>query len=262
MQIEALFADLTRDFCGGLLDGMDAPLEDRVGRVVQTLGPVVATGAALPIVPGTLPAFRSSMLEGWPGLGTYEDYWRESPEGPVPMRLSETLKVVHQQLWAGLEQWESGELERAVGTWSLGYEQTWGPAGLEVLGQLHPAFVGYRQDRRQRARRPTRPGASLVMVANREPPASTGRPTLGLRLSPVPGGVEVLAVHPRGPAAGRLQTGDIVLTVEGASLDGLPEEAAGPALTGPIGTVRRYEVWRDGATLFVELRSIGIEELG
>jgi hypothetical protein len=262
MQPLDLFAHLVRDLCSTMLEAEERSLEDRVTSVWRALGAVVATGAALPVVAGTAPPFGSSPLTNWPGLGSFEAYWRETEEGPLPMRASDTLVFVFQQLWCGLEAFESGEEERAAGIWGAGFETSWGPAAMEVLGVLHTAVVGYRTDRR-RAVRTQRSASPLVMVAHRtrDESVATGRPTLGLRIQPVGGGVEVLAVHPAGPAARHLQVGDVVLAVDGRSLDGLDETDAGPALTGPIGTDRVYEVYRDGETVMVRMASASAASL-
>jgi hypothetical protein len=260
MQPIDLFAHLVRELAATLLDGHTLSLEDRVGAVSKGLGVVLATAPALPCVPGETPPFGSSPLTEWPGFGSFEDYWRETDEGPVPMRLTDTLTFVFQQLWTGLEHYEAGETERAAGTWGAGYASTWGPASLELITQLHPRVVGYRSDR-MAVRRGPRRAAPLVMVAHRKETSPPDRPTLGLRISPVPGGVAIVAVHPRGPAAGVLEVDDIVLAVEGHPLDGLSEADAGAALTGPVGTTRRYEVYRDGETLLLPLTSVGVQTL-
>lgn len=261
MQPIDLFAHLVRDFCASLLDATDSSLEDRVVAVWRGLGVILATAPALPVVPGELPRFSSSPLTDWPGLGSFEDYWRETPDGPVPMRLSDTLHVVVQQLWAGLETFESGEPELAAGRWGAGFATTWGPASLEVLGVLHEPVLAYRADRLASQRPAKRSASPLVMVAHRSPPPKNDRPTLGLRIQPVAGGVQIVAVHPTGPAAGVLLAGDIVIAVEGHSLDGLSEDDAGSALAGPIGTARRYEVYRDGETLLLPIASVGASTL-
>ena len=102
-RVPALFAQLVRDLCSTMLDASQLPLEQRLVATWHGLGVVVATGAALPVVPGRPPRPGSSPLTDWPGLGSFEAYWRETEEGPIPMRASETLQFVFQQLWAGLE---------------------------------------------------------------------------------------------------------------------------------------------------------------
>lgn len=260
----ALFAELARELCGLLLAGADLSLEERVFSVYRGLGLVTATAGSLPVLPGRSPAPGRPTLEDWPGFGSFEDYWKDTPDGPLPMRLSQTLDVIHAQLRSGLDAWEEGDTERAVGCWSHGFETVWGPASHEVLAQLQPAVAGYRRDRLAAVRPKRRGGASLVMVggaSERPAPAEDDRATLGLRLEAVPGGLLVLAVHPRGPAAGQLVPGDALLSVDEASLDGLSTERAGPTLAGSVGSDRRLEVFRDGQTLTVVLRSVPLSAL-
>lgn len=260
----SLFAELVRDLCEVLLVGQELSLEERVFAVYRGLGLVVASAGSLPVLAGPVPPLGPPRLLDWPGLGSFEDYWRESDDGPLPMKVSQTLEVVFQQLHAGLEAWEEGRAERAVGLWGAGFDGVWGPAALEVLTRLQPAVAGYRRDRLRAEQKACRGPASLVMVAggrSRSPVSDDDRATLGLRVQAVPGGLIVLAVHPRGPAAGRLQPGDALLAVEGHALDGLTEEEAGPALAGPLGSERRLEVYRDGATATVVVRSVALRSL-
>ncbi|MEZ4318495.1 MAG: DUF5063 domain-containing protein [Myxococcota bacterium] len=265
-----LFAELTRDFCSIVLQGHGFTLEDRVVSVDAGLARVLAAGVTLPIVPGTVPADPSSPFDeaAWPGFGSYERYWTvgelAQPGEPIPCQMSQTLRFVFGQLWVGLEQYEERDTERAAGTWGRGYEDSWGPAATELLHALHPAVRGYREDARRRVQQRRRGSQVLEMVAPRpvEPaPEPRDRPMLGVRFEACDGGVAVVAVHPQGPAAGALIAGDIVLSVDGRSLADLSGEAAGAEMVGPIGESRRYEVWRDGATVVVDLASIGAQEM-
>ncbi len=296
MDATALFAELTRDFCGLVLDlcEQDVQLRDRVIAVDAGLARVVASGFALPVEPGQPPIDPGHPfdLAVWPGFGSFESYWTvgelAEPASPIPCRLSETLHFVFGQLWAGLEAFESGDAERAVGIWGAGFETTWGPASVELLHALHPVVAAYRGDVRREVRRRRSPrGPRMGVLPTRqdrspspEPPATTepdvadpndpaagpppGTPMLGVRFEPCPGGVAVLAVHPEGPAADQLMRGDIVLAVDGVSLADLPPDAAGLQLVGPVGVWRRYEVFRGGSTEMVEIAtvaSIGTAEM-
>ncbi|MCA9567114.1 MAG: hypothetical protein KC656_04700, partial [Myxococcales bacterium] len=158
----ALFAHLVRDLCGLWLDAHTLPLDERITATYRGLGLVVASAAALPVLPGRAPGLASPMLVDWPGLGAYEAYWRETDDGPVPMQASQTVEVVFQQLWAGLEQHDAGDVEKAVGTWGAGFEALWGPAALELLGVLQPAVLGYRADVRASFRPARREASPLV----------------------------------------------------------------------------------------------------
>jgi hypothetical protein len=284
MDAREVFAELCRDFCATVLDLAEQaiPLQDRVITVDASLAQVVAAGFALPVEAGTPPIDPAHPLDldAWPGFGSFEAYWTvgelAEPANPIPCRLSETLYFVFGQLWAGLEAWEAGDAERAVGVWGAGFETTWGPAAVELLHALHPVVAGYRGDARRsmgaRTRRAAPRAAILPTRQDREEPRPTepaagpppGTPMLGVRFEPCPGGVAVLAVHPEGPAADRLLRGDIVLSVDGVSLADLPPDAAGLHLVGPVGVWRRYEVFRGGSTAMVEIAtvaSIGTAEM-
>ncbi|MCB9673991.1 MAG: DUF5063 domain-containing protein [Alphaproteobacteria bacterium] len=279
MDATSLFAELTRDFCSIVLQGAAMSLEDRAVSVDQGLAQLLAAGLALPIVPGEVRPDPASPWDeaAWPGFGSFERYWTvgalAEPSEPLPCLLSQTLQFVFAQLWVGLEAFEAGEPERAAGIWGRGYEDTWGPASTEMLHALHPVVRGYREDARRRVqkRRKGAPGLDLVTPASEPAPVlaepampalpegEPDRPLLGVRFEPCPGGVAVLAVHPQGPAAGRLDAGDVVLAVDGTSLADLPPDEAGAMLVGAVGEVRRYEVFRrDGDTAMVELAAISM----
>jgi len=260
-----LFAELTRDLCAVVLQGQQMTLEERVVSVNASLARVLAAGVALPILPGELDPDPPSPFDGagWPGFGSYESYWTvgalAEPGSPIPCQLSQTLRFVFAQLFDGLERYEAGDREGAAGSWGLGYEQGWGLAGTELLHVLQPIVAGYRADARARVRRRRRVSTELQMVRpqREEAPRPGDRPMLGVRFEPCAGGVRVLDVHPGGPAAGLLVRGDIVLAVQGEPLAGLDADQAGAQMVGPIGELRRYEVFREGATQIVQVATVG-----
>jgi hypothetical protein len=259
MEAGETFAALAADLCAVLLDGGRYGLEERVLAVNAALAGVLAAGAGLPVVAGKTGGDAGPLAEAdWPGLGSYERYWSvgglDEPGPPVPLVMSDTLAFVFAELWRGLEHWQAGDAERAVGCWGLGYETTWGPAAAELSLALHPRVAAYRTDARSRTRPRTRsPRApELAHVATREV-----RPLLGVRFEPSPVGVRVVDVHPAGPASGRLKPGDLVLAVDGVELDALDPDAARHRLVGPVGVVRSYEVLRGDERCRVELASVG-----
>jgi hypothetical protein len=277
MEAGETFAALAADLCAVLLDGARYGLEERVLAVNAALAGVLAAGAGLPVAPGKVGGDAGPFADAdWPGLGSYERYWSvgglDEPGPPVPVVMSDTLAFVFAELWRGLEHWQAGDAERAVGCWGLGYETTWGPAAAELSLALHPRVAAYRQDARSRTRPRARSARApeLAHVATREepvvgvtrrdrPPEGAGglRPLLGVRFEPSPAGVRVLDVHPAGPASGRLKPGDLVLAVDGVELTALEPDAARQRLVGPVGEVRRYEVLRGDERCQLEFASVG-----
>ncbi len=238
-------------------------LEERVFGLHRALGSLLAHAGTLPLIQGEAPPVGRSPLSDWPGMGSFERYWRETAEGPIPMELSATLDAIFQQLWAGLERYEAGDVAGAAAVWGAGFETLWGAAALEALGVLQRALIGYRAEHRPRRRSSRR--APLVMLHDRSAPPRREEPveraTLGLRIRPVSDGVEIIAVHPRGPAAGQFRPGDRIIAVDATSLEGMDEESAGRALTGVPGSSRTYTFRRDGTLLTVTLRAVPLSAL-
>ncbi len=88
------------------------------------------------------------------------------------------------------------------------------------------------------------------------------RPVVGLRVTPVPEGAAIRYVHPSGPAAGRLMTGDVLTAVEGQPLAGLSEAEIGPLLAGDeVGAVRHFELLRGGERLSLSVVAAGLGAL-
>ena len=238
------FADVARELCAFLMQAGEIPLEQRVYAVYRGLSQLLAFGAVLPVHPGELP--RSPPPFDFPGFGSYEAYWTvgplSEPGQPVPLRMSETLHFVFAGLWAGLEAYEGGDRDAAAGTWGRGFEEAWGIAASELVHALHPVVAAYRNDLRRetRGRRPVTP-VLVQQERKREPPSG-----LGVEMQPVPGGLEVLDVHPDGISAGQLQPGDLIL-----SIDGTPVDALDPATLTKLPL--KFEVYRDGETVYARV---------
>ncbi len=98
----------------------------------------------------------------------------------------------------------------------------------------------------------------VVRVATRLDP---GRPVLGLRFRTTERGHVVSWVHELGPAHGLVRPGDLLVAVEGQSLDGLAWKEAGHALAGEVGEARTVTLSRDGEARSVELAAVGYKEL-
>lgn len=235
------FADAARELCAFLLQAAQSPLEQRVYAVYRGLSRLLARGAVLPVEPGELP--RSAPPFDYPGFGSYEAYWTvgplSEPGQPLPLRMTETLHFVFAGLWAGLEPYEGGDREAAAGTWGRGFEDGWGLADSELVHALHPVVAAYRGDlrRESRGRRPVAP-VLVQQERRREPPKG-----LGVEMVPVPGGLEVVDVHPDGASAGRLQPGDLILAI-----DGTPVDAIEPAQLTRLPL--KFEIYRNGETVY------------
>ncbi len=80
------------------------------------------------------------------------------------------------------------------------------------------------------------------------------RPYIGLRGRAVDGGVEIVDVHPGGPAAaGGLQTGDVVRTVDGVDVRTLAG-LLGEVDRRSVGDTVELEIVRDGSTVEATVR--------
>jgi hypothetical protein len=76
---------------------------------------------------------------------------------------------------------------------------------------------------------------------------------MGLRLLPVEGGAEIAAVHPRGPAKGRLIAGDLVIAVDEQPIQGSTSEEVGLELRGACDATRVLSVYRAGETMAIPI---------
>ena len=241
-----VFAHLARDFCTVMQQAGELPLSQRVFGLFSALTGVISAGSTLPVMPGDL--VTAKRLEGFPGMGSYEEYWTvgplKQPGAPVPLRLSEALLFVHSGIAAGLERYDDGDREAAAGIWGLGFEKTWGRVGSELVHALHPVVAAYRNDLRLEAHK----GRSLkpVLPAAAAPSAPEEAVGLGLEFEPCPGGLEVTEVSARGLAAGKLRPGDLVIAVNGRGIDELVD-------TGLDELPLKFEIYRDGETLYVKV---------
>lgn len=256
------FAEQVRALVACVDAAAGQPLELRVRAVSAALAAVYASGGLLPAARPGRPGGQPPLdRDAWPGFGSYERYWTVGslvdPGPPAPAGLSDALWFVLGALWAGLEAFDAGDEQRALAAWGGGFDEVWGPPAIELLHALHPRVAAYRADARQAARASRRGPPNVVTLT-----APAARPVLGVRFAPCDAGVEVLDVHPRGPAAGLLARGDVVFEVDGAPLSALASDAAGARLVGAVGEPRRYGVLRDGEAWEVVLQAVDAGELG
>ncbi len=249
-----IFSQLTRTFAQVVMQGSDLDLQGRVLTVHASLSSVLAGAPRLPVAPGETRETLGPFPTDWPGFGSFERYWSvgplAAPSDPRPASASQSLAFVFGQLWDGLEAHDNGDAARAAGVWSRGFEDTWGPVATELVHHLHPAVVGYRRDGRRPARRKRDVAEALVMVRpETQEDESVG---MGVQFERVAGGLLVLSVHERGTASRILESGDLLLAVDGEPLD-VPDEALGALLRGSTGEQKRFEVFRNGETLTVSV---------
>lgn len=243
------FAEAAHAFCDAVHLAGERPLEERVGALASALAALYLAGLHLPDAPDppSVSPPLPDLPEDWPGLGAYEQYEAVVQHQVLERWLSEDLADIYSAVAGGLLLLDRG-LEPAATWWRESFVREWGAVALLALTPLHQAVLAFRVERRRR-RGPRIP--EIVRLAPPEPDAS--QPFLGIRLAESAGGVEVVDVHPQGPAVGRLQIGDLLVSVDGESLGGLGLEDVRALLTGEIGARRILEVYRGDETVTTEL---------
>lgn len=161
------------------------------------------------------------------------------PASLRPLNWEKTLGLI--------EGWTLGMLEAPDDEGLLdrlgdGFYGAAGAALADLQGVLHRAAAAFQE---VRPVRPAAPSTTLLQPA---------RGFLGLRLDAAPVGVEVVAIHPGGPAAGLLQLGDYLVAADDTPLSGLSGDHAGIVLSGEAGEIRTLEVLRGGTSLTMTLR--------
>jgi len=253
-------ARLAKELCALRLDGEQLDLRDRVLGLVEVLPRLWLAGGVLPVVPDVPEPPAGPGSSSWPGLGRFDD---------VEPGLPAALDLVEAWLWSGLQFWDDGDPAGALTVWAGGYVR-WSTALVAVLPVLHEAALRFRPD--PELPRATSASPSLVMVGPGEEasteavavvpaPAPPVRPALGVRFEAIGLGAYICEVHGASPAAGLLDAGDVVLSVDDVSLEHVDPSILAERMVGPVGEVRTYVVYRDGVAREVRFASITLDEL-
>lgn len=254
------FADLARALTEHLLDGDAHSLQERVEGLGELLPSLWLAGRRFPSVPALPDPSPGPGADGWPGLGRFD----EVDDGPTP---SERLARVEAWLWSGLAYHQEGDRAGALTVWASGYP-TWSTELVALLPTLHAAALRFRPapTRPRERAAPTTPtlvGAAPSTDAGPAVPAPAPavRAALGVRFEAIGLGAWVQEVHPGAPAAAHLQPGDVVLAVDGASLEHVDPHVLAERMVGPVGQARRYQVYRDGETFTAVFGAVALAEL-
>jgi len=251
-------ARLARELCALRLQGDQLDLRERVLALGEVLPRLWLAGGVLPVVPEVPQPPPGPGAEGWPGLGRFD---ASEP------RLATALDEVEAWLWSGLQYWDDGDPAGALTVWAGGYVR-WSTALVAVLPALHDAVLRFRPEPQLDRRDPAEPSLVMVGSGRGDPPAGVVpapppavKPALGVRFEAIGLGAYVCEVHPRSPAAGAVQAGDVVLSVDGVSLEHVDPGVLAERMVGPVGEERAYVVYRDGEAREVRFASVGIDAL-
>jgi hypothetical protein len=244
-------ADFFRDAGASLIAALDldAPLADRVAAIQAALSTLyvaslhLASDAPAPaaaVEPG--PPVTLGSLDRVAFFGDPAD-----PETLLEGSLGEILARIRAELVAG----EGRSEAEAEAHWAAGFWFRWGRDALAALAALHVAGASFRPAPRAE---PSQAPDGVVLLRDDGGGLLTAPPAdgvLGVRGDAVFGGLQVTAVHPAGPAAGLLEEGDIVLEIDGSSLEGVEDDALRKRLAGPQGVEKRLAILRDGEMIEV-----------
>ena len=251
-----LLADSARGFCDLVVEADQLSLQDRITWFSTAFAQLYVAGLQLaPVAIASMPNLR--FPEQPVDFGSLDTYHKgdASEEGS----LSQDVSLVYAHVRHGLVLLDSSRRdanEAALAYWSSTFDEGWGRQIAGAMPAFHRAACVFREDERRSTAR--RRGLRVVddLVTLTRPAEEPAKPMLGLHFEPVPGGVEVLAVHPEGPARGVLKVGDFLLSVDSVPLDGMSGEEAGQILVGTVGVAKKVEVYRDGETLSAILTSV------
>jgi hypothetical protein len=252
----AAFADLAARVCAVVRTGPEVALQPRVEALANLLPQLHVAGRTLPVIPEVPEPPAVRYADDWPGLGRFDADAAE---------LSGPLLAVVAWLQAGVIFWEEGDANMAVTVWAGGWVR-WSTAVVGMLVPLHKASLRFRPEPDTRRGVAT---AAVVMLgpgAERVPtgvaaPAPAVKPALGVRFEAIGLGAWVREVHENSPAAGMLQQGDVVLEVDGMSLEHIDPGVLASRMVGPVGVERVYVVYRDGDAHEVRFASVTVEAL-
>ncbi len=249
----APFAELCARLCTVVRQGEGLDLESRVTELAALLPRIHVLGAELPSVPALAAPPPPPYAAGWPGMGRFD-------EG-VDL-ISDPLLSAVAWLQAGSVFWEDGEAGHALTLWGGGYLE-WGPAVASLLSPLHGAALRFRPEPKK-ARGTTGPqivplgvGAQAVPVGVAAPEPAR-KPALGVRFEAIGLGAWIREVHPNSPAVGLLDSGDVVLEVDGVSLEHVDPTVLAERMVGPVGEERAYVVYKDGEEREVRFAAVDV----
>jgi hypothetical protein len=234
-------------------------LEERLEGARAWLSTLYQVGTALEATQAT--QRRSSPhSRPWPDFGRFEEFWAlTDPHGHEPpelCQLSQELGQITGELLLGLNLYLEGAQSDALNWWCQGFEEGYGPRILWALPALHAALQNFRS---LPDSAPSQKTATIVMLDESAPEPPPG--VMGLRLMPVEGGAEIVAVHPRGPAEGKLFPGDLLLAIDAGPVQGDSPESLGKELGGGSGTTRSLSIYRSGETREIQITLVNPEEL-
>jgi hypothetical protein len=249
----APFAELCARLCAVMQQGEALDLETRVTELATLLPRIHVLGADLPPVPSVEAPPVPPYVASWPGLGRFDQ-----GVGLV----SEPLLSAVAWLQAGVVFWEDGDGGRALTLWGGGYLQ-WSGEVASLLGPLHQAALRFRPEPK-RARGAQGPqivalgaGAQAVPIGVAAPEPAR-KPALGVRFEAIGLGAWIREVHPNSPAADLLAEGDVVLEVDGVSLEHVDPAVLAERMVGPVGEERSYVVYRDGEAREVRFAAVDV----
>ena len=247
------FAELCARLCAVVQHGAQLDLQTRVLELASLLPRLHALGADLPSLPEVTPPPVPPYVPSWPGLGRFD-------QGVG--RISEPLLDAIVWLQAGAVFWEEGDPQRALALWAGGYLR-WSPQVAQLLGPLHEAALRFRPEPKK-ASRAHGPRIVALGAGAQAVPIGVAAPTppqkaaLGVRFEAIGLGAWIREVHPNSPAAGLLDEGDVVLEVDGVSLEHVDPAILAERMVGPVGEERRYLVYRDGESREVRFAAVDV----
>lgn len=252
------FAQTVDGFARFATTAAELSLEERLHKTRSWLSALYQAGTALETTEAA-PQRPLVKANSWPDFGRFEEFWAlfdpHGHEAPELCHLSQELEQIADELIIGLNLYLKGDQAKALSWWCQGFEEGYGPRVLWVLPALHAALQNFRVLTEVNTKPRT---ATIVMLDD----ASTPPPgVMGLRLMPVEGGAEIVAVHPRGPAEGKLFPGDLLLAIDADPVQGDSPESLGQELGGGSGTTRSLSIYRSGETSEIQITLVNPEEL-
>lgn len=226
----------------------DRALGERVTLLCLRLSALHLAGQQLP-EGGSPPARVPDPIipKDWPGLGSFDAYAIVREHEVVERWLSDDLLAIHADVGVGRALYAKHGIA-AQAWWRDGFERRWGELAAHALVPLHRASMAFRTTT------PPRRGPKVPELVRLAPaPAPVLQPFVGVQITQAGPGIEVLAVHPDGPAAGRIQPGDWLLSVDDEPLGGLTLDEVRARLTGAIGDLHRVELYRAEETRTVQI---------